>query len=98
MAMSIPYPVQLNFRADRHITRWRPLVQWLVAIPHYLVVVALAVAGVFAFIGGFFAVPFTAEYPEGIRDFLVGIQRSALRVEAHVGLLADEYPPFRMAA
>ena len=27
-----PYPVQLEFHADRHITRWRPLVQWLLAI------------------------------------------------------------------
>jgi hypothetical protein len=52
----------------------------------------------FAFIGGFFAVLVTAEYPEGIRDFLVGISRYTLRVEAYVGLLTDEYPPFRLAA
>ncbi len=72
--------------------------KWILAIPHYVIVVALAIAGVFAFIGGFFAVLFTAQYPEGIRDFLVSIQRYALRVEAYVGLLTDEYPPFRMAA
>jgi len=53
---------------------------------------------VFAFIGGFGAVLVTAEYPEGIRDFLVGIYRYALRVEAYVGLLTDVYPPFRIAA
>ncbi len=41
MAMSIPYPVQLDFHADRHITRWRPLVQWLLAIPHLLIANAL---------------------------------------------------------
>ena len=58
----------------------------------------LAIGGFFAFIGGFFAVLFTGEYPEGIRDFLVGVYRYALRVEAYAGLLTDTYPPFRLAA
>ena len=70
--------------------------KWILAIPHDLVLIALDVAGVFAFVGGFFAVLLTAEYPEAIRDFLVGIQRYTLRVEAYVGLLTAEYPPFRM--
>ena len=88
----------LRFAYPEHLNRWKPLYKWFLAIPHYLVIVALAVAGLFAFIGGFFAVLFTAEYPEGIRNFLVGVQRYVLRVEAYVGLLTDEYPPFRMAA
>ncbi len=41
MARSIPYPAQLDFQADHHITRWRPLVQWLLAIPHLLIADAL---------------------------------------------------------
>jgi hypothetical protein len=32
--MPAPYPLQLELHANRHITRWRPLVQWLLAIPH----------------------------------------------------------------
>ena len=52
----------------------------------------------FAFLAGFFAVVFTGEYPEAIRDFLVGVYRYALRVEAYVGLLTDTYPPFQLAA
>ena len=63
-----------------------------------LVLVNLVIAGVFAFLGGLFAVLFTGEYPEGIRNFLVGVYRYGLRVEAYVGLLTDTYPPFRMAA
>lgn len=70
--------------------------KWLLAIPHYVVLVALAIGSVFAFIVGFFAVLFTGEYPEKIRDFLVGVYRYTLRVEAYVGLLTDTYPPFRM--
>jgi hypothetical protein len=87
--LSIIYP--------EHLNRWKPLYKWFLAIPHYLVLAALAIAGVFAFIGGFFAVLFTGQYPEGIRDFLVGVYRYALRVEAYIGFLTDEYPPFRMA-
>jgi hypothetical protein len=87
--LSITYP--------EHLNRWKPLYKWFLAIPHYVVIALLAIAGVFAFIGGFFAVLFTGEYPQGIRDFLVGIYRYTLRVEAYAGLLTDEYPPFRLA-
>ena len=61
-----------------------------------MVIVALAVGAVFAFVASFFAVLFTGEYPAGIRDFLVGVYRYTLRVEAYVGLLTDVYPPFRL--
>jgi hypothetical protein len=88
--LSIAYP--------EHLNRWKPLYKWLLALPHYFVVAALVIAGFFAFIGGLFAVLFTGEYPEGIRNFLVGVYRYGLRVEAYVGLLTDTYPPFRMAA
>lgn len=57
----------------------------------------LGFGALFAFAGGLFAVRFTGDYPEGIRDFLVGVYRYAFRVEAHAGLLTDIYPPFRLA-
>jgi hypothetical protein len=89
-ALSVAYP--------EHLDRWKPLYKWFVAIPHYFVLAGLAVAAVFALIGGFFAVVFNGEYPAGIRDFLVGVYRYGLRVQAYVGLLTDEYPPFSLAA
>jgi hypothetical protein len=52
----------------------------------------------FGVIAGFFAVLFTGEYPQRIRDFLVNVYRYALRVEAYVGFLTDSYPPFSLAA
>jgi hypothetical protein len=88
--LSISYPEQLN--------RWKPLYKWLLAIPQYFVVAALAVAACFAFIGGFFTVLVTGKYPHGIRDFLVAVYRYVLRVQTYVGLLTDQYPPFRLAA
>jgi Domain of unknown function (DUF4389) len=86
--LSLTYPEELN--------RWKPLYKWLLAIPHYFVLVALAIAGFFVVIAGFFAVVFTGEYPHGARDFLVGAYRYNLRVQAYVLLLTDQYPPFAM--
>ena len=87
-ALSLAYP--------DHLDRWKPLYKWFLAIPHYFVLAALAVAGVFALIGGLFAVVFRGEYPQGARDFLVGVYRYGLRVQAYVGLLTDRYPPFSL--
>jgi hypothetical protein len=88
-ALSIAYPEELN--------RWKPLYKWFLAIPHFVVLTVLAIGAVFAFVGGFFSVLFTAEYPEAIRSYLVGAYRYGLRVEAYVGFLTDVYPPFHLA-
>src|SRR5437868_5611880 len=96
MALSAPYPAQLEFQGDGHIARWRPLVKWLLAIPHYVALFFLAIASMLAVIVGFFAVLVTGEYPQGIRDFVVGVYRWGLRVQAYVGLLTDQYPPFSL--
>ena len=89
-ALTITYPERLN--------RWKPLYKWFLAIPHYIVYVVLAVASVFTVLGGAVAVVITGEYPNGARAFLVGTYRYGLRIEAYVGLLTDEYPPFSLAA
>jgi Domain of unknown function (DUF4389) len=89
-ALSLAYP--------EHLDRWKPLYKWFLAIPHYVVLAVLAVGAVFAVIGGFFAVVFNGEYPQAARDFLVGVYRYGLRVQAYVGLLTDRYPPFTLAA
>lgn len=89
-SLSIAYP--------EHLDRWKPLYKWFLAIPHYFVLAALAIGACVAFIAGFFAVVFTGDYPLGPRDFLVSVYRYGLRVQAYVGLLTDEYPPFRLTA
>ena len=44
------------------------------------------------------AVLFTGQFPLGPRDFIVKAWRYGLRVQAYVGLLTDQYPPFSLQA
>ena len=88
----------LTFSYPGEVSRWRPLYKWFLAIPHYVVLVALWVASIFAILLGVIAVVITGTYPERARDFLVGSYRYGLRVQAYVGLLTDQYPPFAVRA
>lgn len=87
----------VTFTYPEQMSRWQPLVKWLLAIPHYLVLFALGIAATVAVIAGLFAVLITGEYPEGLRTFLVGVYRYNVRVQAYAGLLTDQYPPFTLA-
>ncbi len=79
------------------LNRWLPLVKWLLAIPHYVVLFFLIVASIFVVIVAWFAILFTGRYPRGLFAFLEGVQRWALRVEAYALLLTtDRYPPFSL--
>src|SRR5947199_92104 len=90
------YPVRLDLEAPFTVARWRPLVNWFLAIPHYFVLLFVYIAALFVFIASFFAVLFTGKYPKGMRDFGVGVSRWSMRVRAYVGFLRDEYPPFSL--
>ncbi len=82
----------------RDLNRWLPLVKWLLAIPHIIVLVLLAVATIVAVIVAWFVVLFTGRYPRAIFDFVEGVLRWELRVNAYAFLLTtDRYPPFSLA-
>ena len=76
-----------------------PLFKWLLAIPHYIVLVFLVIAAFFAVIIAWFAILVTGRYPRGLFDFVVGVGRWCLRVNAYAFLLVtDRYPPFSLAS
>ena len=83
--------------AARDLNRWLPLVKWLLAIPHYVVLVVLGVAAFICVVISWFAIIFTGRYPRGLFDFVLGVHRWGLRVEAYMWLLiTDKYPPFSL--
>ncbi len=92
LTLEIPYPDVPN-----ELNRWLPLVKWLLAIPHYIVLFFLAIAAVVCIVIAWFAILFTGRYPRGLFDFVVGVGRWSLRVSAYAILLAtDRYPPFSL--
>ena len=81
--------------AKRELNRWLPLVKWLLAIPHYVILWFLGIAALFCVIIAWFAILFTGRYPRSLFDFIVGVFRWWLRVAAYAFLLTtDRYPPF----
>ncbi|MGH7621608.1 MAG: DUF4389 domain-containing protein [Gemmatimonadaceae bacterium] len=81
----------------RDLNRWLPLVKWLLAIPHYIVLLFLFLAAFFSVIIAWFAILFTGRYPRGLFDFVVGVFRWSLRVQAYAFyLVTDRYPPFSL--
>jgi hypothetical protein len=82
---------------ERDLNRWLPLVKWLLAIPHYIVLLFLWLAAIVAMVIAWFAIVFTGRYPRGLFDFVVGVGRWTLRVGAYAFLLVtDRYPPFSL--
>ena len=93
--------VQLDYAypdAATDLNRWLPLVKWLLAIPHYIVLFFLEIAAFFAVIVTWFAILFTGRYPRDIFSFVEGVFRWHNRVAAYAFVLVtDRYPPFRLA-
>ena len=81
----------------RDLNRWMPIVKWLLAIPHYIILGFLFIAALFAAICAWFAILVTSQYPRPLFDFVVGVSRWGLRVDAYAFLLVtDRYPPFSL--
>jgi hypothetical protein len=88
--LDFPYP-----DAKRDLNRWLPLVKWLLAIPHYIVLAILYLVLILMVIGAWFAILFTGRYPRGIFEFVEGVIRWHNRVVGYALILVtDRYPPF----
>lgn len=91
-----PYPLRADIDRQAEYTRFLPLVKWLLAIPHYIVLILLAIGAFFAIVIAWFAVVFTRRYPRSLFDYVVGVFRWSWRVIAYVLLMTDRYPPFSL--
>ena len=92
------YPASLEITYPSELNRWLPLVKWLLAIPHYIVLFFLYLATIFMVIGAWFAILLTGRYPRGIFDFVEGVIRWHNRVLGYAFILVtDRYPPFSLS-
>jgi len=84
--------------AARDLNRLLPLVKWILAIPHYVVLIFLWIAAIVVVIIAWFAILFTGRYPRGMFDFVESVFRWENRVIAYAFLLVtDKYPPFALS-
>jgi Domain of unknown function (DUF4389) len=92
VGLDFPYP---NVEAD--LSRGMPLVKWLLAIPHYIVLFFLHIGVVVAAVIAWFAILFTGRYPRALFDYIEGVLRWHNRVIGYAFvLITDDYPPFRL--
>jgi hypothetical protein len=91
--LDAPYPDAVS-----GLNRWLPLVKWLLAIPHYIVLAFLWLAAVVVVIVAWFAILFTGRYPRGLFEYVEGVIRWHNRVVGYAFILVtDAYPPFRLS-
>jgi len=90
------YPVTYEVDYPEELSRWLIFVKWLLAIPHFIVLMFLYIAAFVAWFIAWLAVLFTGRFPRGLFDFIVGVVRWNYRVNAYTNLLRDDYPPFSL--
>jgi Domain of unknown function (DUF4389) len=88
------YPIDLGVDAPYEIARWRVLVQWILAIPLYIILYVLRIAAEVCALIGWFVALFTGQLPEGLGNFIAGYYRYAWRTYSYAWFLRDSYPPF----
>jgi hypothetical protein len=88
------YPATFELDRAERIANWRPLVQWLLAIPHFAILYGLQLVARAAAIISWFAILFTGKLPEGLANMVGLYIRYNNRASAYAGFLREEYPPF----
>ena len=91
--------IELDYPDAANLNRFLPLIKWLLALPHYIVLALLMVASLLAEIVAWLAILATEKYPRPLFNFVVSVQRYNLRVNAYAFLmLTDRYPPFSLGS
>jgi hypothetical protein len=93
-----PYVLHLQIEPAETYSRWTVAIRLILAIPHFIILWLLGIAQFFVTVIAWFAILFTAEYPNSLYPFSVGVSRWSARVAAYLYLFVDAYPPFSLDA
>lgn len=88
------YPATLTLDAPLKVANWRPIVQWILAIPHYVILYVLQIAVNIVALISWFAILITGDMPEGLAGFQTMYIRYAIRTYSYVEFMHESYPPF----
>ncbi len=89
--------LSFDYPDAQQLSRGLPIVKWLLAVPHWIVLFFLWIGATVCVIIAWFAVLFTGRYPRALFDYVVGVNRWTLRVQAYaILLITDRYPPFSL--
>ncbi len=88
------YPVQLTVPESNEVAKWRPLVHWLMAIPHLIILGLLQNVNAIIVMISWFIIVVTGKLPEGMANIMIMYQRYAARTIGFFVWLTEDYPPF----
>lgn len=92
-----PYPATIEVREPVQPRDSATIaVRLILVLPHLVVLLFLLLGWLVSTVIAWFAILFTGSYPTSLLPFGIGVMRWALRVEAYLLLLVDEYPPFAL--
>ncbi len=63
------YPATFTLDAPERVANWRPLVHWVLAIPHLAIVYVVGVVSEVVAVISWFAILFTGRLPAGLANF-----------------------------
>jgi hypothetical protein len=88
------YPIALDVETPDRIARWRPIAQWILAIPLFIVAAVLRILAELCAVLGWFAALFTGRLPDALGDLITGYYRYVWRAVSYSWFLRETYPPF----
>jgi hypothetical protein len=91
------YPTSVDVRTPAVQIRWKTLVQWFLAIPHFIIAGAMSYVSGAIVVVSWFVILFTGNLPVGLANFQILVLRYTLRTQLYAGFLCDDYPPFTFA-
>ena len=88
------YPATLEFNAPMKVNRWRVVGNFILAIPHIVILSVVGSIDSLVSVFSWIAIVFTGRLPQGLADFQCMLIRYNTRVGTYISFLRNTYPPF----